>query len=157
MPFALRNSDGNLLLLLRFNVSAISWWKKRERKVWMGRYSFMFSALYTHTKKTHTHAYTLLAPLQWNQCSQFSSVCEASGGAKGSLWSNATSSSVTSDTNASTARLLCSGASLRSHCVERKQRRPFFCRDILIMRFSRAGKSCVFFSLCCLHLGKLWR
>lgn len=67
MPFALRNSDGNLLLLAQFNVSAISWWKKRERKVWMSRYSFMFSALHAHTsthvcQTTHTHTLSPCSP-----------------------------------------------------------------------------------------------
>lgn len=47
--------DGNLLLLPQFNVPAISWWKKRERKVWMGVYSFMFQTVHAHTfAKSHT-------------------------------------------------------------------------------------------------------
>lgn len=72
MPFSLRNSV---------------WWRsafvaaaqcpcylliegERERELWMGLYSFMFQTVHTHTfAKSHT----LLASLQWNQCSQFSS------------------------------------------------------------------------------------
>lgn len=95
--------------------------KEKGRSEWAA--IVLCSRHFTHTlphtfAKPHTHTHSLLAPLQWNQCSQFCSVCKASCGAKGFLWSNATSSSATSDTDVNTARLLCSGASLHLHCVE---------------------------------------
>lgn len=107
-------SDGNLLLLPQFNVPAISWWNERERKVWMGLYSFMFQTVHAHT---FAQSHTLLAPLQWNQCSQFSSLCTASHSAKGFLWSNTTSCSETSDTDANTVQLLYSDVAVHSHCI----------------------------------------
>lgn len=108
-------SDGNLLLLRQFNVPVISWWKKSERKVWKGLYSFMFQTLCAHTfDKSHT----LLAALQWNQCSWFPPLCAASHSAKSFLWSNTTSCSATSDTDASTVQLLCSGVEVHFHCIQ---------------------------------------
>lgn len=46
-------SDGNLLLLPQFNVSAISWWKDEERMVWIDLYSFILLTV------VHMHTHTL--------------------------------------------------------------------------------------------------
>lgn len=54
-------SDGNLLLLPQFNVSAISWWKDEERMVWIGLYSFIFHTI-IHTRTHESHS--VLAPQQ---------------------------------------------------------------------------------------------
>lgn len=100
----------------RSSMSLLSPDGRREKgKVWMGLYSFMFQTVHAHTfAKSHT----LLALLQWNQCSQFSSLCTASHSAKGFLWSNTTSCSATSDTDANTVRLLCSAVAVHSHCIQ---------------------------------------
>lgn len=115
-------SDRNLLLLPQFNVPAISWWKERERTAWMGLYSFMFQTVHAHTfAKSHT----LLAPPQWNQCSQFSSLAQHLS-ARGFLWSNTTSCSATSDTDANTVQLLYSCVAVHSHCIRRNKGSLYF-------------------------------
>lgn len=124
LSFSETLSDGNLLLLLQFNVPAISWWKERERRGGGGGSEWASIVLCSRQSLTHTytHAFdksqTLHAPLQWNQCSQFSSLCKAAHSATGFLWSNTTSCSATSDTDANTVLLLCFAVAVHSHCIQ---------------------------------------
>lgn len=98
----------------------------------MGLYSFMFQTVHAHTfAKSHT----LLAPPQWNQCSQFSSRCTASHSAKGFLWSNTTSCSATSDTDANTVQLLYSGVAVHSQFVHSRYRMPFLMGVFIMFSF----------------------
>lgn len=80
MPFSLRNSLMEICFCCCSSMSLLSPDGRRERKVWMGLYSFMFQTVHTHTANNTQSLlfYNEINALSFHLCAQHLTVPKAS-------------------------------------------------------------------------------